>query len=208
MIDSLTSANHRDFAARYGGTCGFLLNNDGTKLLVQVGDVGHDRVYFRDVNGREYHSNVNSGVQFEFLPVDRGYFNGFQRGYHLARVPARQWHRGIHPQNTKIVRENWIGNLESVPRDSFLEGLHDIYVAKRLTVQEAFKEFKEGKRHGVALSKHFYINRSNLLMFLGIQIGEYVPENNSVILSDSLVYQEVMDASKRSNLPLEVQVRG
>lgn len=76
MIDTPTHKNLSDFKQRYQGVMGWL-NPDKpeSKCAVYVSSVTTSKVAFRDEKNNEYYANVNTGVQFEFLPTQRAWYN-------------------------------------------------------------------------------------------------------------------------------------
>lgn len=199
MLDTLTTANHQDFARRYGGTFGWFVSPNGKKILVSVGEASAAQVNFTDVRGSMYYAISNSGVQFEFIPVDRGFFNGKHGTFLLMRVPARQWHRGIHPNNTQVMIPQ--GDQWTRGRVDILT-LHNIFV-DGVPLKVRLEEFLAGKQDSVALSKHFAINM-NKLYFYNRVIGTYA--NKVLTLDDDLVKQEIMDVLRRNNIEWEVKI--
>lgn len=206
MIDTPTSNNHRDFNARYSGTFGFLHTDQGSKILVRVGTVNQQKVHFTDIKGQDYFALLDKNVMFEFIPVNRGYYNTRSGTVLLMRVPARQWHRGICTSNTKCLVETYTGNLGNINgTDHFFSVLHDVFVEPLQDTKFCFDRWKEGARHGVALSKFFYLDTKRNLQFLNSRVGIYDRETNKLILTNTLVEQEVKDVVRRLNLDIEVQ---
>lgn len=198
MLDSLTSENHRDFAQRYSGTFGWFLGDNGKKTLVAVGETNSQQVQFADVKGAPYFANADAGVQFEFIPVDRGFFNAKDTTYLLERVPQRQWHRGIHTANTRSYVP--AGGMWVQARLN-IKMLSDIFV-DGVSLQTRLKEFVSGECDTVALSKHFAVT-NGVVYFYSRKIGNY--KDKVITLDSDLVKQEVCDVLRRNNIVWEVK---
>lgn len=193
MITSPTSRNHQDWSRRYQGTYGWYHKDDGSKVLVYVYRVDGDRVTFH-YDDMEFYANVDSGVKFEFIPVNRSWVNGISGNvYLLQRIPHRQWKRGISTDNTSVrlgdmynARINY-GLLSDIFKDGY----------------DPFAKVDVTKR-AVALSKNFAINTKNQFMFLDQVVGTV--NKNNIILKDDLLFQEVNDMIRRAKYPLTVEV--
>jgi hypothetical protein len=202
MIDTLTSENHRDFVARYQGTVGWYLGDKDKKILVNVARVHDNRVMFKDVAGVEYFANANSDIKFEFIPVDRGFFNAKGGLVYMERIPARQWHRGICSNNTKMWACN-PGFAEGfLPCGVNVATLHNVFVEGPPVSRRWVEHRIDPKKYSsVALSKHFaFIGEK--FYFCRTQVGTY--RDNKIKLDNDLVFQEVCDVVKRNNLQVEV----
>ena len=207
MLDSLTTSNHRDFNQRYNNTFGWYIDKDkNKKILVLVNGVDEGRASFIDSSGTQYYSYADSGVQFEFIPVNRGFFNGKKdHVYLLERVPQRQWHRGISASNTlatMITTNNEDGSCRFRNCNIHFPVLTEVFEQQH-SVNEKIDTLLKGKARCVALSRHFAIAGNNV-MFFREKVGTF--ENNRIKLSNDLVSQEIMDVVKRQNLKLEVEV--
>ena len=202
MIDSLTSLNHGDFSARYRGTYGFFLTEPGTKLLVNVTFVDRREARFTDIRGGEYSAYADSGLKFEFIPVNRGFFNTEQHSYFLNRIPARQWHRGICGNNTAILLLGHKWQTLSGSSDAFFAALQSIFVDPPPDIKEVFTQYMTDKRPSCALSKNFLLHNGDVY-FLRQQVGT-IDKAAKIKLESDLVVQEVKDAIKRADIPAEV----
>ena len=197
MIDSLTRANHGDFNRRYVQTYGWLLNND-KKKLVYVTNSDDMYVYFRTGGDMEYHAVRDTGVQFEFIPVNRGWFNTYDSSnvYYLQRVPARQWKRGISSGNTQI--QHWVDGRGLMPIKMSYEILEKIF-------NVGFDPHipKDPMKTPVALSKDFAILGENIY-FNDQVVG--VRKENVLLLHTDLVQQELSDLINRRGYKYTVKV--
>ncbi len=193
MLDTYTSGNERDFGARYAETFGWLITGD-TRRFVHISHTDHSAVYFTQGGKLEYNARIDAGVQFEFIPVDRGWYNTSTGDVvYLVRVPARQWKRGISQNNTQI---------------RMCDGLFQLPVDYPTLLSVFSKEHKQhsyipGKR--CALSKHFAINSVNQVFFYNQVIGAL--EKDIIVLNDTLVATELTDTINRQGYPLKVSVK-
>lgn len=199
MIDTLTTENAHDFTRRYVDTYGWLLK-ENTRRFVYINRVDETSVRFSTEDGLSYTANVDRGILFEFLPVDRGWFLGRSGTlYYLERHPARQWKRGISPSNTRI----WsIINGRFSQLDLSFVQLHDIFVNN-----EPHKVNLPVKLP-IAMSRTFAIANDRGVYFFDIKIGEYNIKTQTIVLANSHVLQELRDVISRNHLPIEVQHNG
>jgi len=197
MKDTLTSNNHQDFRARYQGTYGYYVDPDTDKRLpVYVASSNQSRVTFNDIDGRELHVRADSGIEFEFIPVDRGFFQVEDQVFYLERVPARQWKRGICNENTRAYL------LEDTLRNFAANYLEIISKMSPLDCRLGWYSNKEG--YPVALSKHFAISVANVLYFYNKEIGTVDHATNSIKLYNDMLLQEVTDLFRRNNMDVKV----
>lgn len=198
MLDTLTSKNHTDFKQRYQGTFGFLLQND-KKFLVQVTSVDKDEARFVDVKKNEYYVYADGEHMFEFIPLQRGWFNTKTNLYYAARHPARQWHRGICESNTFLSQLNGMGSFTVV--SITLKVLSEIF-EHPISHIEAYKAFLDGGRAGCAISRHFALALGKFYFDNKI-VGDYTKESGgiTITLSNDLIRQEVTDTIRRNGYP-------
>lgn len=197
MKDSLTSSNHQDFRARYQGTYGYYVDPYTSKRLpVFVGNCNQHRVTFNDITGRELHVNVDAGIEFEFIPVDRGFFQVNKEVFYLERVPARQWKRGICNENTRAY------TLDGALRNIAANYLEIITNMLPINCQSGWLLSKDG--YPAALSKHFAISAANVLYFYNKEIGTVDHATNTIKLNNDMLLQEVTDLFRRNNIDVRV----
>lgn len=198
MLDTLTAWNARDFIQRYVHTYGWLVQNE-KKVLVYVAHADASKVRFTDIKNVEYFANAGEGVMFEFIPVNKGFFNSTLNSscYLLERVAQKQWHRGIHNNNTQAILLK-DGELAFSPINiKLLNSLfHD-----PISSEKAFAEWQAKKRSSLALSRHFAIN-GPMIQFYRTEIGKV--EGNRITLNNEAVRQEVIDCVRRNKYDLEV----
>ena len=198
MLDTLTHENFRDFTARYRGTYGWLIDENKAKTFVYISNVTEDEVTFTTMEGGRYYAYVDKEVMFEFLPVQRGWFNGKSGNkYFLTRRPARQWHRGICSANTTISMYN------DVIRKVMAVDFHNSVMGDIFNKNSNMNQYSLGNNS--LLSKHFAVFDTNLY-FYDRHVGEY--KNNVIKLHEEATFlkQELMDLAKRNSYKLEIQV--
>lgn len=197
MLDSLAKQGTRDFSARYRNTIGFYITEKGEKKTVLVTEVEDSRVHFMDALGSVGWANRTPEVNFEFIQLQRQWFNrpGRKLPVLLQRVPARQWRRGICNDNTSA---NSLGAAFS--RVALDVGLVDELFNKTPDVHQVAKDYLSGKLKAMALNKYFALNQEHLYMF-DAPVGNVKKSDTLVEISLTvpMVEQEVLDTIRRNN---------
>jgi hypothetical protein len=199
MLDSLTRNNAGDFLRRYQNTFGYYpLKDRAEKLLVKIDKVTDTTVNFRDKDGYKYSAVADNNVQFEFIQVNKGWYNqANSKPVFFSRVPARQWQRGISPQNTVCY---------TFADSGVLTKSHVDYDTVEC-IQNAYKPFIDayfrGEISSVALNKFFAIGPEKNLYMFDLLAGEIVEDKIKVKLP--LFRQEIIDCVRRLNLNLIVE---
>ena len=200
MKDSLTSSNYHDFRQRYQNTYGNFVPEGKPPLMVMLQTVEETRVHFMDARGTAYHVNADSGIPFEFYPVDRRVANSSKGAVlYSCRRPARQWSRGVCEGNTTIT--NLVANRSVGISFDSLEVLYHPnknYVA-------ALQDYIDGKREGVAIDDKFCIIREVVQLY-DKPIGMVDRTNLFTAKIHPMFKQEFSDTVKRGNLPIAVEV--
>ena len=191
MLDTLTPENWRDFSQRYARTFGWYTKESGEKVPVYIHEVHEGHVVFHGLDGREFEGRAGKGVAFQFAPLTRRLHVGNDGYvYVINRRPARQYSRGISPNNTFIYRLTGSG-LKTIPVGTAS--------MKILLADEGTKI-----TNGVKLSKAFCLIDRVLYAYECV-VGSLV--NNTIFLNadtKSLV-QEVRDAVRDSKLTYKVE---
>jgi len=198
MIDSPTSANLGDFKQRYAGVIGRLIDHPD-KPLVKVGAVGSTKVTFVDMEGTTYYANVDKGIQFEFLPALRGWYNTPEGPVLLNRVPARQWKRGMCPDNHSVARSYGGMVLTTMPEDWYTV-VFRVFSTNQDYINSS--QVWDGKTD-IALSRHFCIS-ADKVFFYNLTIGFWSAATKSIVLTQDYIRQELKDMIKKHNLQIEV----
>ena len=190
MIESYHSHNRDDFRQRYRYSYGWMINpENGKKTLAYISNVDGYKVTFSTMDGDGFYVNCNSGIDFEFLPVTRGWYYTTKHGWMmLSRIPAKQYNRGIHQSNTHCQIFETSKSLYSIRPN--LSILNDVFVAKPTPTDGSIK-----------LNNCFLLTK-DFLWFYDCIVGKR--EGNTIKLSFPMVGQEVSDCVRRNALQLEV----
>lgn len=198
MRDSLTKENARDFHRRYTGTFGFFVGGN-KRVLVHMAAATESEVTFMDKDNNQYLAYADSGVEFEFIPVNRGFYNTEKQLVYLQRIPARQWQRGISATNTAAsVYDPKFRTPTGINLN--LKLLDEIFVHP-MPLTTALQQWREGGRSSVALSKHFALVGKRI-QFYSEAVGH--AEKNTLTVTNHVVSQELRDCVQRQNLGFEV----
>lgn len=199
MKDSLTSFNREDFRQRYKGSYGFLLH-EGKRRLVYIKEVANGQVVFKTASlGPDFFALADTKVEFEFLPVQRSWYNLGDKAGLLFRIPAKQYNRGISSSNTAFYTAE--GGYCTGQRLS-LEVLEKIFLTEAI---DNTTRFFAQEDNFLVLSRAFCIT-GHVLHFFADAIGSYNNSSRTITLNSDVVLQELTDVIKRRQLPLTVKV--
>ena len=205
MIDTPTHNNISDFRQRYQNVLGWFLTGKGEKLLVRVAEVGDSQVTFVDHGNNVYYANVGQGVNFEFLPVQRAWYDTELTTYYVSRKAARQWKRGICQENTSIEAIETILGIETPGK-----GLPWNLLAFNIfsTPQDTGKyvaDFLGNKRSSCTLGRHFSLTKhlEGRVLFHNILVGYY--SKNVITDVKPIIKQELTDVIRKFDLPFEIK---
>lgn len=203
MIATPTGSNIGDFKQRYQGVVGFLRPKDKAPTLVFVYNVSSSRVTFKDQNNHEYYANVDSGVEFEFIPTQRAWYNTSKGTFYLQRVPARQWRRGICPDNTAF--QQLYDDMMGLSEEDW-KNVAFLVMGNTVSYKEGVINYLNGQQRTCALSKHFAMGPSRVY-FCNLFVGQR--DGSKIILKEEygMLYQELSDVCKRNNYAITVEVK-
>lgn len=206
MIASLTGANANDFKQRYQGVIGWLRHKELPPRAVYVHHVSSTKVTFRDEQDNEFYSNVDSGVEFEFIPTQRAWYNTKDGLYYVQRIPARMWKRGICTENTMFRMGDKRGMIP-LPLGADWRQVAFSVMSRCLSNEEAIAAFLARKTETVALNKVFAVLGESLFFF-DLHVGKVVKDKNLLRLNQSfsMLEQELRDTIKRNNYPFTVEI--
>lgn len=207
MFEKFLYANAADFRQRYEGTHGFFRNEAGKRTLVQLTAIDKTVCIFLDAHGVEYRLNADTDkdIGFEFLPPKSGYFNVAEGTWMVARIPARQFQRGISGRNTAIYR-HFAGGMTPVKVN--IKNLEAIY-ADNISYLEAFELFHRKGLESVALSSSFALGHHAQLYLYTERIGVWDKQGDNyklMLKEPGLFTTELKDAVK--TLPAKFEVCG
>jgi len=196
MLDTLTSRNGPDFTRRYQGTFGYFPVKDKS-LLIQIDRVTGTNVNFIDRDGYKYNAVVDSGVNFEFLQIDKGWYNNSEGSpIFFSRIPARQWQRGISGANTSCLTFTGTKSLMKIAVNfQTLDCLQNDY-------KSFIDAYRVNKISSVALNKYFAVDTCQQLWLFDLLVGTI--KNDLVTLIYPEFKQEVIDCITRNKLPYVV----
>lgn len=194
MLDSLSGDTWEDFRQRYNHTyCWLLRGNE--KLFVYISDINPEAVRFSMGSSMSFSANADTGTMFQFIPVDRGWYNTDDNSvFHLSRVPERQFRRGISDGNT-LIHDETMYNVELSYKK-----LKSIFGVEKQWSRPFDPQVPN------AFSKHFaYLPAySSSLVFHNVVIGAW---DGKVFEVDHNFVQEVSDVFRRNNLQLTIKGR-
>jgi hypothetical protein len=193
MFDTFNRHSANDFRQRYNNVMGWLIHPPNTgvaKTLVMVSTVGDTSVILTGLHGEKYTVFPDNGVQFEFLPINKGFKQVGDKVYHLSRHPERQWTRGISAGNTRV---------HLVQESYFDEQMWSFEL-----MVDIFKERRANKNTTdyLALSQEFAIS-PRCVWFFDMKIGVRVKD--TLVLDNSLVSQELNDVIRRNKYSFVVE---
>jgi len=198
MKEEFKSEFAKDFAQRYQGVFGWFEKPDKTQLLVQLTRVGEDELTFVDIKGHKFSAYADQGNCFSFLPVERGVYNTPDGVLAIRRHPARQYKRGICPDNTMFQ------NLSSGAAVSVsFKTVDSVYSTDQAVAVEQFKKKLIGD---VAFNKIFALANNQLYVY-NLVIGSYDPKEKEFVLHAKIFKQEIEDLVTRLQLPILVSVK-
>lgn len=154
MKDTFTSDGLDRWGQRYDQTIGFYQQEDKDPMVVQIIQISPKQLVFKDAQENQYTGFVDKGIEFNFIPVIRGWFPTKKgEAYFLSRHAARQWRRGISPANTKVVKMQ--GNrFTSVENEDYLKIMDMLFSSPVPYAKTAYP--------GATLSKHFHISTRDM----------------------------------------------
>lgn len=201
MFAKFNAANAADFKQRHESTIGWL-HRAGKTHLVYVSHVGGDRVSFSDKDGTEYFAtSAADDTEFEFLPVTRGWKNGTKRAWYMQRRPARQYQRGVSPNNTEIFSLSPAGALNKTGVE--IQTVHEYTSKDKVDPFDLFHDSLNAKRpYGVAIDRHFALVPKGVVYFYDRLIG--MNDGNKITIDYPAIRQELGDVLRRKNIPLTI----
>lgn len=191
MFETFSASAIPDFQQRYRNTFGWLHNQD-SKTLIHIKKIEENRVIFDTKEEASWWAVADQNVQFEFLPVVRGFYNTKNGLYFVSRIAARMWQRGISAHNTLIYNiktGQWIQEIPS------FENLSNIFIHKITPDPSHIAE-------PIALNRAFAIIKNSVYFFTE-KIGTFA--KNTIVLTVAPVKQELSDALHRGNFSITIK---
>lgn len=189
MKDTYTSENGRDFRQRYVGCFGRYTTSRGEKLTVYIEDLTPTEVRFQNKEGISLSARVDSGVEFEFYPLNRRLTDYNGTVVYSERKPQRQWQRGVCSGNTRIMD---LVRMREVAVDHVVV---DAIYNSEPNYLNTYSDFEAKRRTNFLLSDKFAVINGSLYVYdkkIGTMVG------NTITVSEMFA-QEVKDALNRSD---------
>lgn len=203
MLETFLSANSRDFRQRYAGSYGYYTVPESKKrVLVWMREIGEDRVEFMDQDQTRYVAHADTGVEFEFLPIEKRLFCVDDMLCLAQRKPARQFARGVNTQNTQFKNLATWGEVRMT-----FDTVKAACLPVTVDVSQSMKELEEHKRSTVVLSNLFGVYGTNFFLYDGL-IGEVDTAKKQIKVAEPMFRQEVLDLVERLSLPYMVVANG
>lgn len=202
MLDTPTKAGAADFKQRYCNGYGIYITESKKRIVVYLHTMADGCLFFRDINAQEYFVRFDTNAEFEFLPSVKGWHYQPTRAVLLARVPARQYNRGINHNNTTAMVYSNRG-FTGVEVDHAL--VESLFGESHPTLNDQVAAFLSGSTDFCVLSSYFCLTHKRVFLS-NIQIGTYTKTKTqaTIILTNPVAAQELTDLIARNNLPMTV----
>ena len=193
-LEEFTSGGARDFRQRYLGVWGYYPTPSGEKLLVYMSNINERETRFVDAQGIEYTAKVDQGVFFQFIPIEKRLFTYDNMLVLAARIPARQYSRGMSDANTSFreVRYSDYIPVSAKTINAYANPVYDVVIDSGKTVQLLSPMF------GIHLCSVFLYDR---------RIGSVQYDKNlklHIRVEEPLFYQELVDVVRERKINIEV----
>ena len=184
-IAEYTSHWARDFRQRYEGTYGWYTTSEGKEVLVNIQTVNTEKCVFVDIDGINYYAKADTGISFKFIPVNRKVFLFEGDVVSAARIPARQWQRGICHTNTEMRRIRNKGRID----------VCFATLVAYLTPPPAITSLYDVG----CIDSRFCLPGSKSIYIYDNKIGR-VKDEETVVLDDDLFMQELIDCFREQTI--------
>lgn len=187
------------------------INKYYRNTFVKFKETGDTLYYIRDVSHRMIRGTDQDGTEFELYLSDehpyevdyvlpnKSFFQLAKSACLLQRIPAKQYRRGLCPENTRVTRIGKTGNLVSV--DLSFDVLK-AFVAKQSFPSLATVLLQKSKPISVALSPRFaYVPEVGLIVADTTPIAAIDKKEKTIVMLHSIFKPEVQELVK--NTPLE-----
>lgn len=190
------SSNHEDINRYYRNT------------YVKFKETGDNLYYIRSVNSEVVRGTDQTGTEFElwlsdehpyevdYILPNKSYFQYKKRACMLVRVPAKQYQRGLSPNNTRINGLSRTGGTQA------LELGFDVlteFVNKQAFPNLAAAVLNKGKEHSIVLSPRFaYVPDIRAIYADNILIAEVSQDEKRVFVKHPIFRPEVEELAKDS----------
>lgn len=148
--------------------------------LWQIRSINPDEIRCSDTDGFEIYLDLNEPYEVDFTLPGRVVYQNGSHACMLARMPAKQYNRGIHNQNTGLYRLSSSG--EWVSAGFNIQKLQQ-FVDKPSYQEVSLIDFDSPDDSSWALSRHFSICRSGYVFALGTKIGNFDATSKSIFVN-------------------------
>jgi hypothetical protein len=117
-----------------------------------------------DVNGNEVRAELSRGINLNYILPRKTVYQYGENAAMLSRTPARQWFKGIHPENTSILVLDALGKWNPIGFDvATIEGYY--------VFEDAMNNFK-GALHSAALSPRVAVCKAGGVFIDTVLVGK------------------------------------
>jgi len=195
MREQVKNFNFDHWHQRYQGCFGYLCV-DNKEIAVVINQIKPGQIDYSTSAMNNLFIIAGADVEFNFQPLRPGYNPTTKGLYFVQRIPARQWRRGICPDNSRVFTcKN--GLKAAAWNNNAIFSL----LENGISFRESVKNYETNKY--AALSKHFAL-MDTTLYFYDQQVGALT--DNVIKLPTPDIAQELSDVIKRNNYPWSVHV--
>lgn len=186
------------------------INKYYRNTFVKFKETGDTLYYIRDVSHRMIRGTDQDGTEFELYLSDehpyevdyvlpnKSFFQLSKSACLLQRIPAKQYRRGLCPENTRVTRIGKTGNLVSM--DLSFDVLK-AFVAKQSFPSLATVLLQKSKPISVALSPRFaYVPEVGLIVADTTPIAAIDKKEKTILMLHNIFKPEVQELVKNTDL--------
>lgn len=149
--------------------------------LWQIRSISSNEIRCSDTDGFEIYLDLNEPYEVDFTLPGRVVYQNGARACMLSRIPAKQYNRGIHSQNTGLYTLN--GGGEWLSAGFNIQKLQQ-FVDKPSYQDISLIDFNSPDYSSWALSRHFSICRGGYIFALGTKIGTLDVTSKTVFVNN------------------------
>lgn len=198
-LDTFQSMTSRDFRQRYQGSYGWYTDKATQKrTFVLMTDVQEMIVNFIDENENKYQVVADTGVMFDFVPVQKKLFVYKKELMYIRRRPQRQWARGINLQNTRLCSVLKPGGdvALSFPRMVASMQPHG-------DVKDNITKLANNEINVASLTNQFGVVDGKLYLYDNL-VGEFAHDLQQIRVLEPMFKQEIVDLMMKNSVPYGV----
>lgn len=176
-------ANYQDIVKYYSGT--IIKVKETEDRLWKIVDINSKEVMLEDCDGFNAYLDLSENYEVDYPIPGRVVYQNGEHAWMIYRKPAKQYFRGIHPNNTGLLFLDKEGTWWNA--DISLKRLQEFVDKPCYTPLSKV----DGAKQSYALSSVFSISLSRQLFCLNRKIGEFIPASKSIYLYSPLFATEV-----------------